>query len=59
MMKTIKKNKKHPGFKALSKEMAQNEGMPMMNANAMLAASSRKAPAAAKKKNPRLKKVKG
>jgi hypothetical protein len=59
MMKMMKKNKKHPGFKAMSKEMAQKEGMPMMNASSMLASSSRKASPIAKKKNPRLKKVKG
>ncbi len=54
-----KASKKHPGFKAVAQQIAQKEGVPLENANAMLAASSRKASAKAKKKNPRLKKVKG
>jgi hypothetical protein len=49
----------HPGFKKVQKKIAQQEGMPMENAGAILAASSRKASAKAKKRNPRLNKVKG
>jgi len=48
---------KHPGFKAVQKKIAAKEGVPMKDAGAILAASSRHASAAAKKKNPRLKKV--
>lgn len=48
---------KHPGFKAVAKNIAKKEGVSKKSANAILAASSRRASAAAKKKNPRLKKV--
>jgi hypothetical protein len=51
--------KKNPGFKAVQKKIAQKQGVSMESAGAILASSSRNASAAAKKKNPRLKKVKG
>lgn len=51
--------KSHPGFKKVAEKISKKEGVPMKNANAILAASTRKASAAAKSKNPRLKKVKG
>ena len=51
--------KKHPGFKAAQKEIAKKEGVSEKAAGAILASSSRKASASAKKKNPNLKKVKG
>lgn len=51
--------KKHPGFKAVQAQIAKKEGIPMENAGAILANSSRKASPAAKKANPRLKRVKG
>lgn len=51
--------KKHPGFKAVQKDIAKKEGVSEERAGAILAASSRKASAKAKSKNPRLKKVKG
>lgn len=54
-----KTSKKHPGFKTVANSIAQKKGIPLQNANAILAASSRKASAAARKKNPRLNKVKG
>ena len=54
-----KKTAKHPGFKAVQKKIAKKQGVSMKSAGAILAASSRKASAAAKKKNPRLKRVKG
>lgn len=50
---------KHPGFKAVQKKIAKKQGVSMESAGAILASSSRKASAAAKKKNPRLKRVKG
>lgn len=50
--------KAHPGFKAVSKKI-QNEGYTKKQANAILASKTRKASASAKRKNPRLKKVKG
>lgn len=50
--------KKHPGFKNVAKGMAAKQGIPMKNAMAELAVSTRKASPAAKKANPRLKRVK-
>lgn len=49
---------KHPGFKAVSKKIQKKEGVSKKSADAILASSSRKASAAAKKKNPKLNKVK-
>nr|DAO76753.1 MAG TPA: hypothetical protein [Microviridae sp.] len=49
---------KHPGFKAVAKGIAKRENIPQKQANAILAASSRRASSAAKKANPRLKRVK-
>jgi hypothetical protein len=51
--------KAHPGFKAVQKKIAKKQGISEERAGAILAASSRGASAAAKKKNPALKKVKG
>jgi hypothetical protein len=51
--------KKHPGFKAVAKSISRREGVSQERANAMLAASSRRASPAAKKANPALKKVSG
>jgi hypothetical protein len=53
------KSQKHPGFKAVQREIAKKEGVSMEQAGAILASSTRKASPAAKKANPRLKKVKG
>jgi hypothetical protein len=53
----LAKSKKHPGFEAVQKKIAKKYGM--KKAGAILAASTRKASKAARKKNPRLKKVKG
>lgn len=48
--------KKHPGFKTVQKKIAKKYGM--KRAGAILAASTRKASPAARKANPRLKRVK-
>ncbi len=56
--KTMKHSKAHPGFGPVAKGIAQKMGIPMENASAILAKSTRNASAAAKK-NPRLKRVKG
>lgn len=48
----------HPGFQGAQRQIAAKEGIPMKNAGAILASSTRKASKAAKAKNPRLKKVK-
>lgn len=49
---------KHPGFKAVAKKIAKKEGVSPKAAGAMLAKSTRSASASAKKKNPRLNRVK-
>jgi hypothetical protein len=57
MMK--KSNSAHPGFKAVQSNIAAKQGISKKAAGAILAASTRKASAKAKAKNPRLKRVKG
>jgi len=49
---------KHPGFKAVQAKIAAKEGVSPKAAGAILAKSTRGASPAAKKANPRLKKVK-
>ncbi len=49
----------HPGFKAVASKIAAKQGVSKEAASAILASSSRKASPAAKKANPRLKRVKG
>ena len=51
--------KAHPGFKAVAAGMAEKQGVSQERANAMLAAGTRRAGPAARKKNPNLNKVKG
>ncbi len=51
-------SKAHPGFKAVSKKIARKRGVSAKRARAILAASTRKASKAAKRRNPRLKRVK-
>ncbi len=46
-------------FKAVAAKISKKEGVPMKNAAAILAASSRNASPEAKKKNPKLLKVQG
>jgi hypothetical protein len=53
------KAKKRMGFKAAQSQIAKKQGISKERAGAILAAGARKASAAAKKKNPNLKKVKG
>jgi len=50
--------KKHPGFKSVQGKIAKKQGVSMKSAGAILAASSRGASKAAKRANPRLKRVK-
>lgn len=50
---------KHPGFKSVAASIARRGGYSKARADAILAASSRNASAAAKRRNPALKKVKG
>lgn len=51
--------KAHPGFKAVQASIAKRQGISKKRAGAILAASTRRASPAAKKKNPNLKRVKG
>lgn len=50
-------SEKHPGFKKAASDIARKGGYSKERASAILAASSRQASPAAKKANPRLKKV--
>lgn len=50
--------KKHPGFKGAQKEIASKEGLSMKAAGRILGKKTREASPAAKKANPRLKRVK-
>lgn len=51
--------KKHSGFKAAARKIEAREGVSKGEADAMLAAGARKASGAARKANPRLKRVHG
>ena len=51
-------NKAHPGFKSVQNKIME-EGYTKKQAGAILANSTRKASSAAKKSNPRLKRVNG
>ena len=50
---------KHPGFAKTQDKIAKKEGVSKKVAGAILASATRKASPAAKKANPRLKRVKG
>lgn len=49
----------HPGFAAVQNSIAKKSGVSEAAAGRILASSTRNASAKAKKKNPRLKRVKG
>jgi len=51
--------KAHPGFKAVQNKIARKEGVSKKAAGAILANATRNSSAAAKRANPKLKKVKG
>ena len=53
------RRKKLRGFKANARKIARKQGISMKAASAILAKSTRGASAAAKRKNPNLRKVKG
>lgn len=57
--KAKKKAKKVRGFEANARKIAKKQGISMKRARAILATGARRASPAAKRKNPRLKKVKG
>jgi len=54
----VSESKKHPGFKKVASKIAKQQKLSIKKASAILAASTRKASKKAKKKNPKLKKVK-
>lgn len=47
------------GFEANARRIAKREGIPMERARAILAAATRRASPEAKRRNPRLRRVKG
>lgn len=53
------KHKKHPGFQAVQKQISKSQGVSMERAGAILASRTRAASPAAKRANPRLRRVKG
>jgi hypothetical protein len=53
------KARKGMGFKAAQSQIARRQGVSKKRAGAILAAATRRASPAAKKRNPNLKKVKG
>jgi len=54
-----KKAKKVQGFEANARRIAKRQGISLERARAILAAGARRASPAAKRRNPRLKRVKG
>lgn len=52
-------SKAHPGFKKAASSIAKREGVSKERAGAILGSATRNASAAAKRANPRLKRVKG
>lgn len=52
-------SKSHPGFDAAAKSISERQGIPLEEAKAELASSTRHASSSAKKHNPNLKHVKG
>lgn len=52
-------SEEHPGFAAVAKKIERREHVPLAEARAMLAASTRRDSDRAKRKNPRLENVKG
>jgi hypothetical protein len=54
-----KRTAAHPGFEAVAQSIARRQGLPMERARAILAARTRAASPAARRRNPRLKRVRG
>ena len=57
--KVAGKSKAHPGFAGAEKQIMAKEGLSKASAGAILGKTSRDASAAAKRRNPRLNRVKG
>jgi hypothetical protein len=56
-LRKVKKTKKHPGFKAVQRKIAKKMGVSEERAGAILGSRTRQASPAAKRKNPRLRRV--
>jgi hypothetical protein len=54
----MKQSKRHPGFKNVQNKIAKKQGISKKRAGAILASSSRNSSSSAKRKNPRLKRIK-
>jgi len=52
-------SEQHPGLEHIAQHMSAKKHMPIDRARAILASAARNASPAAKKRNPRLKRVKG
>lgn len=59
LSKGLSMSKAHPGFKSVKAKIARKEGVSSAAAGRILGAATRRASAGAKRKNPRLKRVKG
>lgn len=55
----MKHTKAHPGFQSVAASIAEKMGVPLARGRGILASKTRGASPAAKRKNPRLKRVKG
>lgn len=55
----MKHTKEHPGFGPVAAEIARKMGVPIERGRAILAAKTRGTSAKGKRRNPRLKRVKG
>ncbi len=56
---TTKKRVKHPGFEKVEEKIERRQGVSKKRAGSILSSRTRAASPAAKRRNPRLKKVKG
>lgn len=54
-----RKSTAHPGFESAARSVASRQDLPMKRARKIIAAGARGASAAAKRRNPRLKRVRG
>jgi len=58
-MAGAKRGSAHPGFRAVQGQIASRMGVSKKRAGAILASQTRKASPAAKRRNPRLRRVRG
>lgn len=53
-----RRSRRHPGFSSAARSIARRQGVSMERARAILAAGTRRASPAARRRNPRLRRVK-